>query len=166
MDHARQMRVIGVDISARQIELAKQLVPSDRATFICNDMNGLEFESGSFDAICAFFSVFHLPRRDHAAFFARAASWLRPGGRFVFNLGSGLDDGDGECGLTTDFLGSTMVWSSYARDDTVKLLSAAGLALVKEELKTVTRGDEVDRAGLQFRFYHCKKVGPELESAA
>ena len=156
MDDARQMRVTGVDISPRQIELAKQLVPSDRATFLCSDMASLVCEPESFDAICAFFSVFHLPRRDHAAFFARAASWLRPGGRFVFNLAAG-EDGDGECDLSTDFLGATMVWSSYPRDHTVKLLGAAGLSVVKEELKMVTTGDEVDRSGLRFRFFHCRK---------
>lgn len=163
MDDARQMRVTGVDISPRQIELAKQLVPSDRATFLCSDMTALDCEAESFDAICAFFSVFHLPRRDHAAFFARAASWLRPGGRFVFNLGAGFEDGDGECGLEMDFLGTTMVWSSYPRDDTVKLLSAAGLSLVKDELHTVRTGDEVDRAGLQFRFYHCRKTSDPVD---
>eukprot|EP00913_Durusdinium_trenchii_P034983 g32724.t1 len=146
VDDARQMRVTGVDISPRQIELAKQLVPSDRATFLCSDMTALDCEAESFDAICAFFSVFHLPRRDHAAFFARAASWLRPGGRFVFNLGAGFEDGDGECGLEMDFLGTTMVWSSYPRDDTVKLLSAAGLSLVKDELHTVRTGVDLHSA--------------------
>ena len=162
----RQMRVTGVDISPRQIELAKQLVPSDRARFVCRDMGAMDFADESFDAVCAFFSVFHLPRRDHAAFFGRVAAWLRPGGGFVFNLGSGLDDGEGECGLETDFVGGTpMVWSSHPRDETVALLSAAGLSLVKEELKTVTRGDEVDDAGLQFRFYHCRKCSSEALSA-
>ena len=157
VEDPRKMSVTGVDISRRQIELAQKLVPSDRATFLCSDMTSMDFEEKSFDAVCAFFSVFHLPRRDHAAFFSRVASWLRPGGRFVFNLGSGFEDGEGECGLESDFLGTTMVWSSYPRDQTLALLQEAGLSLVKEELRTVKTGDEVDRAGLQFRFYHCRK---------
>ncbi|CAE7662247.1 rebM [Symbiodinium microadriaticum] len=137
VEDPRDMSVTGVDISQRQIELAKKLVPSDRATFLCSDMASMDFEKESFDAVCAFFSVFHLPRRDHAAFFVRVASWLRPGGRFVFNLGSGLEDGEGECGLESDFLGATMVWSSYPREQTLELLQKAGFALEKEELKTV-----------------------------
>lgn len=161
VDDRRQMRVTGVDISPRQIELANELVPSDRATFICGDMSSVAFENESFDAVCAFFSVFHIPRRDHESFFKRVASWLRPGGSFVFNLGAGLDDGEGDCGLETDFLGATMVWSSHPRDRTMSILSAAGLTVVKDELKTVTAGDEVDDAGLQFRFYHCRKPGGE-----
>ncbi|CAE7292588.1 BDH1, partial [Symbiodinium necroappetens] len=149
VEDPRDMSVTGVDISQRQIELAKKLVPSDRATFLCSDMASMDFEKESFDAICAFFSVFHLPRRDQAAFFVRVASWLRPGGRFVFNLGSGLEDGEGEC-LESDFLGAAMVWSSYPREQTLELLQKAGFALEKEELKTVRTGDEVDRAGLQL----------------
>ena len=34
----------------RQIELAKELVDSPRATFLCSDMGGLSFDDGSFDA--------------------------------------------------------------------------------------------------------------------
>ena len=164
VEDPRQMHVTGVDISPRQIELASELVPSDRARFICDDMSSVVFEDESFDAVCAFFAVFHIPRRDHEAFFKRVASWLRPGGSFVFNLGSGLDDGEGDCGLETDFLGATMVWSSHPRDKTIALLSAAGLTVVRDELKTVTVGDDVDDAGLQFRFYYCHK--PDTSNVA
>lgn len=153
----RQLRVTGVDISPRQIELAKELVKSPRATFLCDDVSAITFEDSSFDAICAFFSVFHLPRRDHGEFFRRVAGWLKPGGSFVFNLGSGADDGEGEASLETDFLGATMLWSSHCRDETVGLLRSAGLDLVREEVETVSEGDEVDDTGLQFRFYTCTK---------
>lgn len=158
VDDAKQLHVTGVDISPRQIELANQLVVSERASFVCADMGAMDFEEQSFDAVCAFFAVFHLPRADHGEFFGRVARWLRPGGSFVFNMGSGSDDGEGEASLETDFLGATMLWSSFSRDATVALLSQAGLELVKEELKTVTMGDEVDDAGLQFRFYFCTKT--------
>lgn len=131
VEHERQLRVTGIDISPRQIELAKQLVVSPRATFLCGDMSGLAFEGGSFDAVCAFFSVFHLPRRDHGNFFRRVATWLKPGGTFVFNLGSGAGDGEGEASVETGFLGATtMLWSSHPRDVTVELLRSAGLELV------------------------------------
>ena len=96
-----------------------------------------------------------------AAFFERVAAWLEPGGSFVFNLGSGDDDGEGEASLETDFLGATMLWSSHSRDGTVALLRAAGLELVREEVETVSVGDGVDDAGLKFRFYTCKKPAPD-----
>ena len=130
VEDERQLWVTGVDISPRQIELAKELVKSPRANFLCDDVSAITFEDGSFDAVCAFFSVFHLPRRDHGEFFRRVAGWLKPGGLFVFNLGSGVDDGEGEASLETDFLGATMLWSSHCRDETVELLRSAGLELV------------------------------------
>lgn len=78
VEHPKQFRVTGVDISSRQIELAKEKVSSGRARFICSDMGATEFVDESFAAVIAFFSVFHLPRRDHADFFKRVAAWLRP----------------------------------------------------------------------------------------
>ena len=157
----RQLRVTGVDISPKQIALANELVADERATFLCSDMGALAFEDATFDAVCAFFSVFHLPRRDHLEFFQKVSRWLQPGGKFVFNIGNG-EDGEGEASLETDFLGATMLWSSHSRDTTVELLTQAGLELVSEELKMVTIGDDVDDAGLQFRFYTCRKPAAEI----
>ena len=157
VEDSRQLQLTGVDFSERQIELAARLVASPRAKFICGDMSEVKFADGSFDAVCAFFSVFHLPRCDHAGFFQRVTGWLKPGGTFVFNLGSGTHpDGEGEASYEADFLGTGMLWSAYSRDRTVELLRAAGLELVSEDLKTVTIST-VDDEGLQFRFYNCRK---------
>eukprot|EP00928_Gymnodinium_smaydae_P072721 TRINITY_DN56021_c0_g1_i1.p1 TRINITY_DN56021_c0_g1~~TRINITY_DN56021_c0_g1_i1.p1 ORF type:complete len:198 (-),score=30.88 TRINITY_DN56021_c0_g1_i1:54-647(-) len=155
--HPKQFRVTGIDISRRQIELAETLVDSERAAFECVDMALADFPEASFDAVCAFFSVFHLPRQEHACFFRRVVAWLKPGGMFVFNMGSGLDDGDGEASLETDFLGVTMLWSSFSFERTRTLLLESGLELVHHELRTVSSGDEVDAEGMQFRFYVCQK---------
>lgn len=156
----RELRVIGVDISERQIVLARGLLPSERATFECADMGALAFDDGSFDAICAFFSVFHLPRAEHFAFFLKVSGWLRPGGSFVFNLGTGDDDGEGEAYLETDFLGATMLWSSFGSTTTVGLLEAAGLEMVSVETKMMMQTDGVDEEAHCFTFYTCRKPAP------
>src|SRR4026208_1130477 len=57
---AEDRDVTGVDISARQIELARENVPA--ATFVHSDMTTLEFEAASFDAVVAFYSLTHVPR--------------------------------------------------------------------------------------------------------
>src|SRR3954467_1231439 len=49
---AERFQVTGVDISARQIELARQNVPG--ATFIQADMADLHFPEASFAAVVAF----------------------------------------------------------------------------------------------------------------
>lgn len=54
--------VTGVDISASQIALAKAHIPE--ATLIQSDMMALAFEPGSFDAVVAFYSIFHLPKEE------------------------------------------------------------------------------------------------------
>ena len=65
--------------------------------------------------------------------------------------------GEGAASIESDFLGSTMLWSSFRRDKTAELLAASGLTLVSDELKLVTQTDEVDEEGMGFRFYTCKK---------
>src|SRR5437773_36989 len=47
--HAEQFDVTGVDISERQIEAAREAVPSGR--FIIADMTDIEFSPASFDAV-------------------------------------------------------------------------------------------------------------------
>src|SRR5262249_21439621 len=53
-----RFRVTGVDISARQIQLARRHVPG--ATFIHQDMTRLDFPPASFDGVAAFYSFTHL----------------------------------------------------------------------------------------------------------
>ena len=74
--------VTGVDISARQIELARAAVPGAR--FIHADMTGLDLPSDSLDAVVAYYSLTHVPRADQPGLLAaihagsdRAACWSR-----------------------------------------------------------------------------------------
>ena len=176
VEDPRQLHVIGIDCSPRQIGLARDFIQSPRARFICGDMSdvtdqsgytrGSVVELGSIDVVCAFFSVFHIPRTDHEKFFESVYGWLKPGGYFVFNLGDGDGDGEGEASYEPDFLGAGMLWSSYSRDKTVELLTAVGFELIREELKTVTHSDGVDEAGLQFRFYTTRRPLPTAAAAA
>ena len=77
---AERFDVVGVDVSARQIELARVNVPG--TTFICADLTDLQFEEGTFAAVTALYSVSHVPRAEHGVLFGRIASWLAPGGLF------------------------------------------------------------------------------------
>jgi hypothetical protein len=59
--------VTGVDISMRQIELARRNVPAAR--FICGDVATLTRVLESFDAVVASCSLFHIPRAEHQTLF-------------------------------------------------------------------------------------------------
>ncbi|KAL9117035.1 MAG: hypothetical protein Q9187_006430 [Circinaria calcarea] len=84
------LEVTGVDISSVQIELARQHVP--QATLIHADMMALSFPPASFDAVVAFYSIFHLPKEEQGMMIGRVAGWLKEGGWFLCNLHA--DEGD------------------------------------------------------------------------
>jgi cyclopropane fatty-acyl-phospholipid synthase-like methyltransferase len=86
-DLTTRARVMGVDISAGQLELARRNAPAAR--FVRADMVDLAFAPGSFDAVVAFWTLIHVPREVHASLFARVHGWLKPGGVFAGTLGSG-----------------------------------------------------------------------------
>jgi SAM-dependent methyltransferase len=78
------LNVTGVDISSAQIELAKLHVPE--ATLIHADMMDLSFPPESFDAVVAFYSIFHLPREEQGIIVQRVKDWLKEGGLFLCNF--------------------------------------------------------------------------------
>jgi SAM-dependent methyltransferase len=79
-------RVTGVDLSARQIELARRNVPE--ASFIQADMTTLELPPESLDAVVAFYSLTHLPQAELPVVLASILRWLRPGGVFLGSMGA------------------------------------------------------------------------------
>jgi len=127
----RGFAVTGVDLSERQIELARRLVPG--ATFIRADMSALHFEPETFEAVFAFHSIIHVPRADHPALLADIHRWLRPGGRFLATLT--VTDFEGEEGDWEGW-GAAMRWSHYDGETNVELLREAGFEVVYAEPRT------------------------------
>ncbi|HEY1917264.1 MAG TPA: class I SAM-dependent methyltransferase [Streptosporangiaceae bacterium] len=122
--------VIGVDLSARQLELARRKVPGAR--FIHADMTTLDLPPASLDAVTAFYSIVHVPRGQHRSLFRRIATWLRPGGLFLAALGCGGDEG-----TTEQWLGEPMFFSSHGAPTNRRLLTDAGLTLLADEIVTM-----------------------------
>ena len=125
---AERVSVVGVDISATQVALARQRVPE--ASFINADMMAVAFLPETFDGISAFFSLTHLPRDEHAAMLRRIAAWLRPGGVFVASMGDfGSDDV-----TENDWLGAPMFFSHFDAATNSQLIRSAGLQPFHEEV--------------------------------
>ncbi|KAJ7696761.1 S-adenosyl-L-methionine-dependent methyltransferase [Mycena rosella] len=78
------LNVTGNDISAAQIALAREHVP--KATLIQGDMLALDFAPASFDAVLAFYSIFHLPKEEQALMIEKIRGWLKPGGWLLCNF--------------------------------------------------------------------------------
>ncbi len=127
---AQRFTVTGVDISARQIDLARREVP--HATFVQGDMTNLDLPAGSFDAVAAFYSLIHVPREEHAGMLARIVSWLRPGGVLVATMGARDNPGD----IEEDWLGAPMYWSQWDAPTNQRLVTEAGLHVVSANEET------------------------------
>ena len=122
---AKRFRVTGVDISASMISLAKANVPT--GTFIHSDVMSVEFAPSTFDAVTAFYSIFHLPREEHPALLCHIHDWLKPGG-YLLCL---LPHYDEETYLD-EFFGSTMYWSSHALEEYIHILNDIGFDILEE----------------------------------
>jgi len=125
---ARRCQVVGVDISAAQIALARENVPD--AMFVQSDMSALDVPPCSFDAVVGFYALIHVPRAEHAALLARIHSWLRPGGLFFATMGAGDTPG----AVDPDWLGAPMYWSHFDAGTNRALVRQAGFAMQSADI--------------------------------
>jgi len=127
----RGFAVTGVDVSARQLDLARNYVPE--ATFIKADMTEVTFAPGSLDAVVAFHSIIHVPRTEHPALLERVHRWLRPEGAFLATMT--LTDYEGRDDDWEGW-GAPMLWSHYDGDTNVAMLREAGFGIHYAEPRT------------------------------
>jgi ubiquinone/menaquinone biosynthesis C-methylase UbiE len=123
--------VTGVDIAARQIELARRNVPTAR--FVHGDVTALGFAAESFHAVVASYSLFHVPRAEHQEVFRLIAGWLRPGGIMLANFGIGNHEVD----YSEDWLGAPLFWSSFDADGEITAIASAGLEPQLTAIETI-----------------------------
>jgi cyclopropane fatty-acyl-phospholipid synthase-like methyltransferase len=124
---AGRFDIVGVDLSAEQLRLARAAVPE--ATFIHADFLELEFEDGAFDAVTAFYSFMHVPRDRHRELLGRIRRWLRPGGLFLAPLST-----VGGPDRIESWLGVEVFFSGWDAETNRSLVRAAGLELLVAEV--------------------------------
>ena len=74
-------RVVGVDVSPRAIDAARQRAPEGRPEFVLTSGFDLPFPDGSFDLVTSFQVLEHVP--DTTAFLGELARVTRPGGTVI-----------------------------------------------------------------------------------
>ncbi len=124
---ATRSRVVGVDRSMRQLQLARTRAPS--VALVRGDIAEIEFAPYAFDAVCAFWSLIHVPRHLQEGVFTRIHTWLRPGGLFAGTLGSGDNPDERQ----EDFFGTPMYWSHHDAQTNRRFLEAAGFRLLQAD---------------------------------
>lgn len=135
-DLARRFRVVGVDISPVQLELARRNVPS--AEFVQGDITEVEFADSTFDGVAALYAISHVPRKEHQKLFTHIFRWLVPGGLFLATLGA-ADAPD----WTGEWLGEQMFFSSHDADVNRGLLKTAGFELLLDEVLETAEPDGI-----------------------
>lgn len=128
---AGRASLIGVDISAEQVMRAQERLPD--ATFLHEDYTTVSFEPDSFDAVVAFYTFNHVPRKELGPLLQRIAAWLRPGGHLLASFGA--EDLAAWYGIAVG--GLETFFSGYAPPVTLGLVGDAGLRVVHDELETI-----------------------------
>lgn len=126
-------QITAINITASQIEIAKQRFRHERLQFTTASATSLPFDDASFDKIIGLESAFHFDTRD--AFFAQAHRVLRPGG--LLTLADPVPTAVQPPLLyrMLSFLGrgfwQTPTANLYQRDEYVRRLEAAGFVDVQ-----------------------------------
>jgi ubiquinone/menaquinone biosynthesis C-methylase UbiE len=121
---SHDFEVVGVDFSKEQIKLARQSVP--KAEFFCQDMTTLTFGASSFDAVCSYYAIIHIPRAEHKAIFENFYRILKPSGLALLCLGAE----DLESDIVDDYLGARMFWSHFDAETNLNLLKSSGFKII------------------------------------
>jgi SAM-dependent methyltransferase len=135
---AERHRVTAVDLSARQIELARSNAPA--ATFVHGDALAVELPAASFDAAVSLYLTGHVPRDEQLELVRRVARWLRPGGLLLMTLTQGASDGVVEA----DWLGAPMFFAGEEPETSLARVRASGFDVLRAEfVPQVEFGQEV-----------------------
>ncbi len=121
--------VTGVDISQRQIALARRNVPA--GNFIHGDIGSVEFTPGTFGAVTVLYALSHIPRLEHGATLRRIHEWLQQGGLLLITADAGIE---GE--VTGQWLGVPMFFSSQGPEATRRLIEETGFELLETAVET------------------------------
>ena len=121
---------VGLDISRRGLELARETVPDAR--LVHGELSTLPFAANRFDAVTAYHAVFHVARERHPTVYREFARVLRPGGRLLMTLPAGRFET-----VRRGWMGGRMFFSAPGRTQTLDQLQSAGFG----DLETMTATD-------------------------
>jgi SAM-dependent methyltransferase len=120
----RRFRVVGLDFSAGQLELARTCARS--VELVQADMAQLPFGGDSFDAVVSYYAIIHVPRSSHADVFSEFSRVVRHGGLALLCLGWADNPADHD---SDSWLGVPMFWSHFNAGTNLGLLEEAGFMI-------------------------------------
>ncbi|MCX6791021.1 MAG: methyltransferase domain-containing protein [Candidatus Gribaldobacteria bacterium] len=120
--------VTGIDVSEKQIELAKKNVP--QAIYAIKNMSELQNSEDQAGAIVSFYARFHTPRETHQELFKKFNSFIPLGGLILITMGASEWEGE------EDFHGVNMYWSHYDSEKNKEIIQNAGFQIIFNEIDT------------------------------
>ncbi len=134
---SRGFEVVGIDFSTTHLELARKTVPAMHT--IEGDFTSFEFEDNSFDAIVAFYSIFHVPRDEHKSLFLKARRILKNEGLFLLTLGTSGEEYSEENNWTG---GGVMAWSTWTPEDYLRMMNEIDFNIILNDFEGKPRDAE------------------------
>jgi ubiquinone/menaquinone biosynthesis C-methylase UbiE len=116
--------VIGVDISKKQIEMAREFLPA--CEFVWQDMSTLTYPDNYFDGIISLYAITHVPREEHKGIIDNFYRMLKEGGYMMICFATVDEPGS----VVDDFFGVKMYWSSFDAGTNVEMLKESGFEVV------------------------------------
>ncbi|MHA1220619.1 MAG: class I SAM-dependent methyltransferase, partial [Candidatus Heimdallarchaeota archaeon] len=117
---SEKFKVSGVDISKKQIDIAREMLPY--CEFIWQDMTTLTFPDEYFDGIVSYYAIPHVPREEHMGLLENFYRMLKPNGIVLICFGTSDEPGV----VVDDFLGVKMYWSSFDAGTNIEMLKEVG----------------------------------------
>lgn len=135
----RGWQITGVDFSRRMLELARQYVPEMET--VAGDMRDVHFETDSFNAVTAIYSLFHVPVCDHQLLFENIHRWLVPGGKVLFTYATQEYSGQPEFDGYKEFMGQLLYYSHTTPEKLIHLLEKIGFIVESTSYRDI--GNEI-----------------------
>lgn len=118
------IQVVGVDISDKCVEMARQHNP--RMRFECGDIGNMSFEDGSFDGILSYYSIIDTPKRYVHRIFKEFHRILKPNGSLLVAVKAGTTEG-----YIHDLLGTKteIFYALFTEEEIINYFIQAGFIL-------------------------------------
>ena len=118
------IKVVGVDISEKCIELAKLNNPEMK--FECADICNMPFDDNSFDGLISYYSIINTPKIYIPKIFSEFRRVLKPDGFLLVSVKAGTTEG-----YIDDLLGikTKTYFSLFTQEEIVNYFSQAGFLL-------------------------------------
>ena len=100
---------------------------------ICADIGKFEASENEFNAITLIYSLFHIPKSQHADLFAKLYRWLTPNGMALFTYATKEYTGAEEFDGYKEFLGQQLFYSHETPDNLFKLVEHSGLHIESKD---------------------------------